>query len=579
MRSKRLWLTFLTLFVVLLAVGCGTASETTPTPSIPSTPPETTPPATTPPAETSFTIYRDGAYTAALVLPSSPSKEERSIATRIKAAILTRTGEEIPTLTYAELDGAAYPHLILIGNTGHPASTALYGELGERAAAARIKDGCLTVGFLHNGSVETVANALVELLLASGKNVSLPLDLSLGYESLPSLSELPAYGGNTETVALSTKSEMRIGASSPAAFRAYRDALAAVGFELLSEREAKDNLFATYRGEKEYVYLYYTAYSEEIRIITGPLSELVETAYASESTASVSPYIASIPQPDNGQGYIIRLPDGRFLIHDGGYGGDDRVYAALRQLQPEGKIVIAAYFVSHPHGDHHAACGDFVKAHRSDPEIVLERVILNYGDPARYDIDGTAGVENYSDDVEWLFNTVQSNLPNVPILRAHTGQVIDFGGGASVEILYTVEDLFPDTLPNINDSSLVMRVTVADTSVMLLADTCYKSGPILADLWGDHLRSDVVQVAHHGQWPSVEEIYHLIRGEIVLYPAVLRRLSVDLMDSRWDDQCEAILSYAKDLYVSGDALEILPLPYTVQNNKQAMLDKITGYEP
>lgn len=578
MRFKRLWLLLSALLLICLSVGCTNAATTTPTPSIPTTSPMPTPPATTPP-ETDFRVFGDGVYSAALVVPTAPTSLERSTAARIKAAILSRTGKEIPTLTYAEASGTDYERLILIGRTEHPASGALYDELPARAAAAQIKDGCLVLGFLHTGSAEIVVDSLVDLLLASGASVSLPLDLSLSYESLPSITELPAYGGQAEEVKLGDKSVMRIAASSVSAFSAYRGALEEVGFELLSERTAKGNLFATYRGEKEYIYLYFTAYSEELRIVTGPLTELAETDYSVKGTASVSPYIASIPQPDNGQGYIIRLPDGRFLIHDGGYSGDDRVYATLRQLQPEGKIVIAAYFLSHPHGDHMPAFIDFVKSHRNDPEIVLERVILNFGEPVRYDIDGTAGVETLSDEVRWFYDTMKTYRSDVPVLRAHTGQIIDFGGGATVEILYTPEDFFPAAFPNINDSSLAMRVKVADTSVMLLADTAYFSGPILADLWGDHLKSDVLQVSHHGQWPSVEEIYHLIQGEVVLYPAVLRRLSGDLLDSRWDDQCAAIFQYAKDLYVSGDTLEILPLPYTVQNNKQAMIDKIIGYEP
>ncbi len=575
MRKKQLPILILALLLAGLTVGCGVGGGTTP----PTSPIRTTTPATTPPVDNAFTVFSDGTYRAALVTPTSPTSLEKNTVARIQAALLLRTGVQIPTLTYAEAMDAPYEKLILIGETGHPASSALYEELSERSAAARIKDGTLAVGFVHKESADVVIGALVDALLASSETVSLPLGFQLSHQSLPTLSELPAYSEKTEQVTLSSKSVMRVGASSADAFSAYKAAIEAAGFVPLAEREAKGNLFATYRNEKEYIYLYYTAYAKEIRIITGPLAELVETSYKSEAKASVSPSIASIPQPDNGQGYIIRLADGRFLVHDGGYGGDDRVYATLRQLQPEGEIVIAAYFLSHPHGDHHAAFGDFVKTHGNSGEVALERVILNYGDPARYDIDGTAGVETYSDDVEWVFNTMRSYCPGIPVLRAHTGQVIDFGSGATVEILYTVEDLFPTELPNINDSSLVMRVNVAGTSVMLLADTCYASGPILADLWGDHLRSDVMQIAHHGQWPSVEEIYHLIQGEIVLYPSVLRRLSVDLLDSRWDEQCAAVFKYAKDLYVSGDALEILPLPYTVKNNKQEMIDKITGYKP
>ena len=36
----------------------------------------------------------------------------------------------------------------------------------------------------------------------------------------------------------------------------------------------------------------------------------------------------------------------------------------------------------------------------------------------------------------------KSNLPDAQVIKAHNGQIFDFGG-AQVEILYTVEDLLP----------------------------------------------------------------------------------------------------------------------------------------
>ena len=568
-------LLILTLSLVLLLLGCQPKESGTTTPG--QTTPEQTPAPTTPPPSTDpLVIFANGKYSAALVIPSEPTALETNAINSIKAAVKMRTRADLPILTYAEAEASDYQHLLLVGETGHPLSTALYSELGERSARAEIKDGMLVLGFKSSVSHGKVVGALVDAILASTDGVKLPYGFTLSYDALPSADNLPSYSG-LQLISCGRSTTMRVGSSSVNDFNAYTDELEAVGFELISEREAMGNLFATYRGESEYVYLYYTAYASEIRIITGPLSELVAGEYKSESNAGVDPLVASIPQPDNGMGYVMRLPDGRFIVVDGGYSGDDRVYATLRALQPEGTITIAAYFVSHPHGDHQEGFIEFVKTHRNNSEVILERVIVNYGDPSRYNIDGTAGVETISDEVNWLYDTMRNYRPGVPVLKAHTGQIIDFGYGASIEILYTAEDLFPKQFPNINDSSMVIRFVAADTSVLFLADTCYLSGPILADLWGEHLQSDVMQIAHHGQWPSVEEIYHLIRAEVVLYPAVLRRLSGDLLDSRWDDQCEAVFTYAKDLYVSGDEMQILSLPYTLQNNKDAMIEFITNY--
>ena len=96
-------------------------------------------------------------------------------------------------------------------------------------------------------------------------------------------------------------------------------------------------------------------------------------------------------------------------------------------------------------------------------------------------------------------------------------------------------------------------------------------------MWGDHLKSDIVQVAHHGQWPSVESIYHRIAAEVVLVPAVTSRYKYDISDTRWDEQTEAILSYAKDLYTTCDEVIRLELPYVIKNNKAEMVEYIKSY--
>jgi hypothetical protein len=119
-----------------------------------------------------------------------------------------------------------------------------------------------------------------------------------------------------------------------------------------------------------------------------------------------------------------------------------------------------------------------------------------------------------------------------------------------------------------------VRVNAGGKSIMLLADTCYASGPILNNLWGDHLKSDIVQIAHHGCWPSVADIYHSIQGEIVLFPAMTANVKVNVFDSRWSGVMQVVLGYAKDIYISGDKFHVIELPYEIQNNKEEELAKL-----
>ena len=90
----------------------------------------------------------------------------------------------------------------------------------------------------------------------------------------------------------------------------------------------------------------------------------------------------------------------------------------------------------------------------------IEKLMLNYAHMTAYDLSDSAGKENQSGNISKLFNAVRSSAPKLEIIKVHTGQVLNFGS-ASIEVLYTVEDILPRTLPNVNDSSPILA-TIRD---------------------------------------------------------------------------------------------------------------------
>ena len=523
-----------------------------------------------------FNILYSKRYVCAIVIPDDNTEDELALAERLSELLRAKLKRASVILKESKLTDDL-PYTIFIGNTDQSGSKDAIAALGEREATATVNGNSLFLVFDSYAGGRDVVDSLVGSI-KNDKNVEnawLPLDYSLKYKAPPEIDVMPVYNeGNVTTMDSGYNTELVIADSVMLkAFEEYCDTVEAAGFKRDFDRTEADNRFVTFLAANHYIYIYRTAYNGQMRVVTGPIEQYARTDYTEpERDEYDTPYIASIPQPGDGEGYIFRLPDGRFIIFDSGYKGDDRVYKTLRELE-KGEIVIAAWFISHPHGDHYPAFLNFIKDHGYDRSITIQRVMHNYTHADRYNINGSAGLDEAGKNVTEFYNVLEEYLPDVPVIKVHTGQVINFGD-TEVEILYTVEDIMPKKLPNNNDSSLVIRLHIATQSVILLADTCYDSGPIMNKIWGSYLKSDIMQIAHHGQWPSVAEIYHSIQAEVVLFPSMTKNVKNWVVDSRWAAVMQVVLDYAEDIYISGDALTVIELPLWLEYNKKDVLEML-----
>ena len=291
-----------------------------------------------------------------------------------------------------------------------------------------------------------------------------------------------------------------------------------------------------------------------------------------------------IEQPDNeavGQGYIFLLPDGRLLVQDGGCKSKDNtdyIYEAMRAVAPDpDNIVIAAWFISHPHEDHQFGYEEFLSNH-TEEDITLEKIVFNYAAASLYTYkrhDGTQ--ERSAEYVERIYTMTAEKFPKTQIIRAHTGQVMSFGS-VDVEVLFTVEDLMPtDAFDFVNSTSMVIRIFCEEQSILLLADTTHKSGRIIEDMYGEYLESTMVQLAHHGMAPSNVTLYEKIKAEVLIWPSIYSYAKENY--AIYNEPISAALSYATDVYIAefeDGAILTLKLPYVASNNKDSVISKLAA---
>ncbi len=214
---------------------------------------------------------------------------------------------------------------------------------------------------------------------------------------------------------------------------------------------------------------------------------------------------------DCGMTYLVCLTDGRFVVIDGGYdeeGEAAHLFSLLTaQNVREGKPHIAAWFITHPHNDHF---GGLVGLCREYPnEFILDKLIYNF--PPRHVSNG------FSDLVP--FENAVKTLQNTEIVTAKTGQ--QFCCDDTVfDVLFTWEDLCPiEGLVNLNDCSLVLRMTVGERRVMFLGDAMPTASAVLCERYDDAaLQSEFLQVGHHGYGGGSDELYRRVNPKTLLWP-------------------------------------------------------------
>ena len=366
-------------------------------------------------------------------------------------------------------------------------------------------------------------------------------------------------------------------------FKAYCDKLVEAGFDKVAERSECGNEFCAMTRDDRYIYTYFSRYLSASRIITGPVEMLGLEDCSEGLEEKYAPKLVTLGQRitiNCGQGYVFLLPDGRFIIQDGGCrfeDGRDFVYDAMKSIAPDPEnMVIAAWVISHAHEDHQEAFEDFAKDHGDD--VVIQKVIFNYLASRAHIMAREDGSRDDCEElVHAMYEICSEYLPSTQVVKAHTGQVFTFGS-TKMEVIYTVEDFFPSFgIDYTNASSTVVRITIAGQTFMLLADTTHNSGKILERVWKEHLKSDVMQIAHHGLWPSNPSLYRkYIQAPIMLWPTHLK-------DAHWAinqdfaDAIYAALEHATDIYLSGNENKVYDLPLVAKNNKDEIIEAIKNF--
>lgn len=257
--------------------------------------------------------------------------------------------------------------------------------------------------------------------------------------------------------------------------------------------------------------------------------------------------------------YVVQLRDGSFIIIDGGTKTDTNEAVLLDYLN-EKKIgerpVIACWMITHPDPDHIALANSFIVEYASQIEIES----FAYTFPKAEDIRQSerTGLETHSDN----WDIAMACFPNADVYDLKTGDklifedvVIDVLIDASVNTTTAKTDI--DTR---NDRSAAWKMTftqgtadASDDKTFMVTGDCMDDNTAsrtaarltyLLNEYGEILKSDVLQAAHHGLAGGSSSFYNAVAPSISLFATEEERI----MSEAWNEKEYNVALKNSDIY-------------------------------
>ncbi len=253
------------------------------------------------------------------------------------------------------------------------------------------------------------------------------------------------------------------------------------------------------------------------------------------------------------QCYVIKTKNNKLIVIDGGIDGsgseaDPYLPSALRSILclEEGEYFeVEAWFLSHAHSDHYYELSKCLAEYSEDSNYKIKEFYFDFPNFDDY-YASRGGLPAYKYSLSPKFEQFKLNLNNYAMvngiqvesesrlwyddINGYTinSEEIKWGleieiDGIRFEILQTWDYADRKGSEDVNENSLVMRAWVDGQSILFLNDlggfdSDRSSGARLLNTYGEALKSDIVQMAHHGQRGSQKALYEMVDAKVHLWP-------------------------------------------------------------
>jgi len=333
---------------------------------------------------------------------------------------------------------------------------------------------------------------------------------------------------------------------------AYERKLQDAGYTLYASNNIDNNRIFTYVNGETFVHCMYFDAMKTFRIIYGPQTYLGPASPVTDHQQVVTPSVTIIGLTDSQLCLVFQLEDGSFVIIDGGLGTDEQrtvilnegtgdeytftvnrsgeadmaaLWNFLKDNTPNGGRPQVAWMITHADSDHINLPRLFMQKYHS--EFDLHTVVYNF--PNFHNIGMSSGIDpdSFTKSTDDFLNTVNIYFPKANHFIYHTGQHL-YLPGCEIEFLFSHEDYWPFKMYSCNHTSGIWRLTIAGKTIMVTGDCEADPNTSAANVFGDYLKSDVLQVVHHGSNGGTLGFYKRVSPSVCLWPCTDQHFQYDL---------------------------------------------------
>ena len=497
-----------------------------------------------------------------------------TVMTEITSKIKQLTGVRATHILSATDDEPAAEKEFSVGIVDREQNRACLETLNGNGYGVFIREGRVMVTAWNDAGLAKSKEAMLDILSEGlitredgKKAIVLPADFTLtGFVGEAFVTDFPKPEGenillyNTQDMSDNALQYLYMGDGvNDAAYQAYYNTLLAAGYTVVTQSEVEGSKFCTLKNESAGISLhvaynayahaseYAHAYNKMLRVISSPLSEtaLPDAALLTQDLTYkrvTEPKITAVETPGtlsaNGMSYILTLEDGSFIVLDGGgvadgNNSDGKLFGALSNLHesifPEkgnvsasNPIHISAWIITHSHWDHYDTFRRIMGNPEKRSKLKIDYVLGNY--PSATEVQYGAN-EDMSTMAYLLTQYCGTDEGDTKFVKVHTGHKY-YLANVELEALVTHEDVNPARIDTTNDTCTVFRFSIKNTqapaadpiTIIFTADANRNQSRFMCATFGDHLQSDMVQVAHHGAIGCESDFYDTVAPTVLWWP-------------------------------------------------------------